>query len=138
MLDPTTPKDARIDARLRTEPIIWLATTRPDGRPHLVPVWFWWDGAHVLIFSEPDKQKVRNLRHSPHAMLALDSADQGEDIVMIAGEAALLTEPSEAVMPPGFAAKYAAHFARLGSSAPEMAARYSQPIRVTPSRFLAW
>ena len=26
--------------RLATEPILWLATTRPDGRPHLVPVWF--------------------------------------------------------------------------------------------------
>ena len=138
MLDPDSPKDARIDARLRTEPIIWLATTRPDGRPHLVPVWFWWDGASVLIFSEPEKQKVRNLRHSPHVMLALDTADQGEDVVMIAGEAELLLEPSGTVMPSGFADKYAALFARLGSSAPEMAARYSQPIRVTPSRFIAW
>ena len=138
MHDPASSKDTRTDQQLRTEPIIWLAMTRPDGRPHLVPVWFWWDGASVLIFSEPDKQKVRNLRHSPHAMLALDTADQGEDVVMIVGEAELLVEPSGAVMPPGFADKYAALFARLGSSAPEMAARYSQPIRVTPSKLIAW
>jgi PPOX class probable F420-dependent enzyme len=138
MLDPDSVKDARIDARLRSEPIIWLATTRPDGRPHLVPVWFWWDGSRVLIFSEPDNQKVRNLRRSPHAMLALDTADQGEDVVMIAGEAELLAEPATATMPAGFADKYASLFARLGSSAAEMAARYSQPIRVTPSKFIAW
>ena len=138
MLDSASPNDAKVYARLRVEPIIWLATTRPDGRPHLVPVWFWWDGASVLIFSEPDKQKVRNLRHSPHAMLALDTADEGEDVVMIIGTAELLVEPAMAVMPPAFADKYAALFARLGSSAGEMAVRYTQAIRVTPTKFIAW
>src|SRR3954451_16796694 len=85
MLDLGEPNGAHIAARLRHEPIIWLSSVRPDGRPHLVPVWFWWDGAAILFFSKPDAQKVRNLRHSPHVMLALDSADEGEDIVLLAG-----------------------------------------------------
>src|SRR5256885_2571611 len=42
MLDLRDSKDAHIDARLRHEPIIWLSSVRPDGRPHLVPVWFLW------------------------------------------------------------------------------------------------
>ena len=28
--------------------------------PHLVPVWFWWDGQTVLVFStQPNAVKVR-------------------------------------------------------------------------------
>ena len=42
---------------------------RPDGAPHLVPIWFWWDGEAVLVFSKPDAQKVRNLRIQPRVML---------------------------------------------------------------------
>ena len=44
---------------------------RADGRPHLVPVWFLWDGETLLIFSEPEKQKVRNLRANGQVSLAL-------------------------------------------------------------------
>ena len=39
MLDLSDSKGAHIDQRLRDEPIIWLSSVRPDGRPHLVPVW---------------------------------------------------------------------------------------------------
>ncbi len=27
-------------ARVHTDKNIWLATVRPDGRPHLTPIWF--------------------------------------------------------------------------------------------------
>lgn len=134
MIDLADAKGTHVDQRLRTEPIIWLSSTRPDGRPHLVPVWFWWDGEAVLIFSEPDTQKVRNLRHSPHVVLALDSADDGEDVVTFAGIADLTAEPASALMPPAFGEKYAALFRRLGSTPEEMQARYTQPIRVRPTR----
>ena len=32
--------DARVRRFLETEPVVWMATVRPDGRPHIVPVWF--------------------------------------------------------------------------------------------------
>src|SRR5262245_19811046 len=38
MLDLTQPWEAHIDERLRSDPIIWLTSTRPDGRPHLVTI----------------------------------------------------------------------------------------------------
>jgi hypothetical protein len=53
------PDDAHTDARLTTEPVIWLGTTCPDGRPHHVPVWFCWRDPVVLVFSMPTTQKVR-------------------------------------------------------------------------------
>src|SRR5215469_10155544 len=77
MVDFKRKLDVSIDQRLCTDPVIWLHSTRPDGRPHVVPVWFLWDGATILIFSLPNTQKLRNLQHCPTVMLALDSANQG-------------------------------------------------------------
>lgn len=135
MLDLTRERDAHIDRRLRTAPIIWLVTTRGDGRPHLAPVWFLWDGSSVLIFSYPNTQKVRNLRRNPAVMLALDTADDGNDVVMIEGRAAILDDPTVRATLPAFAEKYAA----LRSSTPEeWADRFSQALRVTPTRLISW
>ncbi len=136
MLDLTRSRDAHIDRRLRAEPIIWLSTVRPDGRPHLVPVWFLWDGMAILIFSQPATQKVRNLRHSPHVMLALEAADRGEDVALIEGQAALLDDPAVTPALPPFAVKYRELLAYIGSDLPSMIANYTQAIRVTPTRFL--
>jgi PPOX class probable F420-dependent enzyme len=138
MLDLSTTKDKHIDERLRSEPIIWLASTRPDGKPHAIPVWFWWDGETVLMFSKPDAQKIRNLRRSPHVVLALNATDEGEDVAIIEGVAELVERPTSELMLPAFADKYAELFKRIGSDPIKMAAEYNQPIRVTPTKFLAW
>ncbi len=134
MLDLTDSKSAHIDRRLRAEPIIWLSSVRPDGRPHLVPVWFVWDGAAVLIFSKPAAQKVRNLRHNPQVMLALDSADEGEDVVLLEGRAELLGDGAPQSTLPAYAEKYAALMARIGMAADWHAAEYNQAIRVKVER----
>jgi PPOX class probable F420-dependent enzyme len=137
MLDLTQPKNAHVDQRLRSEPIIWLSSTRPDGRPHLVPVWFLWDGATILIFSQPNTQKIRNLRQQPAVMLALD-AKEGSDVVLIEGQAILLDEPTAQVAPGAHYEKYAQDLKDMGMEPEQMAASYSQPIRITPTRFVSW
>jgi len=129
-------RDEHIDHRLRAEPIIWLSTARPDGRPHLVPVWFLWDGRTILIFSEPGAQKVRNLRHSQQAVLALDTADEGEDVVIVEGDAMLIADGTVDSTLPAYVKKYAQLMARIGTSPEIMAARYTQAIQITPARFL--
>ena len=136
MLDLSDATSVHIDQRLRTEPIIWLSSVRPDGRPHLVPVWFVWDGAAILIFSKPAAQKVRNLRHSPQVMLALDSADEGEDVVLLEGRAELLGDDAPRSTLPEYAKKYAALMARTKMAADWHAAEYNQAIRVTVERLV--
>src|SRR6476646_8969595 len=90
----------RIRRFLETEPVVWVSTVRPDGTPHLVPIWFWWDGEAMLVFSKPDAQKVRNLRANPSVMLALGDAEQDFDIGLIEGRAELLDRPTAEVLPP--------------------------------------
>lgn len=61
---------------LRSSRILQVASINPDGRPHLVPMWFDFDDEGVLIFTTYGRsQKVRNLERDPR-MTAL--AEAGE------------------------------------------------------------
>ena len=64
------------DERLTSERNIWLATTREDGRPHLIPIWFVWIDEAAYIVTGSDSVKVRNLLHDPRASFALKDGDQ--------------------------------------------------------------
>jgi PPOX class probable F420-dependent enzyme len=138
MADQTKPNNAHVEQRLREEPIIWLTTVRPDGRPHTVPVWFLWDGETFLIFRQPGNLKIRNLQRNPHVALALDETKQGGDVVTVEGEAELLSEPSRNLTVPAFGEKYASMMKAMGADPERMVEEYSQPIRIKPTKFLSW
>lgn len=44
-----------------------LATTFPNGTPHLTPVWIDHDGDDVLVNTATGRQKLRNLERNPRA-----------------------------------------------------------------------
>src|SRR6202162_2938903 len=86
LLDTTTRAGKHVQSRLQKEIVIWLATSGAEGRPHAVPVWFWWDGKSFLIYSVPG-QKVRDIGANPKVALHLHTGPAGEDVVRIDGEA---------------------------------------------------
>lgn len=138
MPDLADPQDTHVDERLRKNLIIWLGSVRPDGRPHLVPVWFLWDGKNILLFSQPDAQKIRNVRLNNNVILALDGTKDGEDVVMFEGKAELLNDPAVNPMLPAYVAKYDSELKSMDYTAEAMAAEYSQAIRITPTRFFKY
>jgi Pyridoxamine 5'-phosphate oxidase len=71
------------DERLRAGRNYWIVTTRPDGRPHAMPVWgIWLDGA-VHWSSAPSSVKAKNLARDPRVVIHLES---GDDVVILEGE----------------------------------------------------
>jgi PPOX class probable F420-dependent enzyme len=138
MLDVTKLWGQHAEQRLRSNIIAWLTTVGSDGRPYTVPVWFLWDGNTILIFSQPRKQKIRNLRNNARVTLALDDTRQGEDVVIVEGTAELLDNPDISVMLPEYVEKYGALIQGLGWTPALMAADYSVGIRVTPMKFRSW
>lgn len=137
-MDTTTLAGARMRRFLEQEPVVWLSTVRPNGAPHIVPIWFWWDGDAVLVFSKPDAQKVRNLRDRPQAMLALGDAEDDFDVGLIEGHAELLDRPTSEILPPAHLAKYASQLDAIGLTADEYATTYSQVLRIILDRPLGW
>lgn len=129
---------ARIVRFLEQEPVVWLSTVRPDGQPHLVPTWFWWDGEALLVFSKPDARKVRNLRANASVMLALGDAEEDFDIGLVEASAELLDRPTAAALPAAHLDKYADQLRAIGLTPAEYATAYSQVIRIVPRGFLGW
>lgn len=69
--------------RLSSARNYWLATTRPDGRPHAMPVWGLWLADSVVFSTDPASRKGRNLAAYPAAVVHLES---GDDVVVVEGE----------------------------------------------------
>lgn len=136
MLDLSQPRHQHIAERLRANVIAWLGSVRPDGRPHLVAVWFLWNDEHILIFSKPNNQKVRNLRQNPNVTLALDDTNEGDDPIVIEGSAELVDDPDISTNLAAYLAKYGEAMQEIGLPGAEMAKVYSQAIRITPSRVI--
>ena len=67
----------------------WLATARPDGTPHLAPVWgVWLDGAFYFSTS-PSSRKARNLAANPRCTI---TADDPRDAVIVEGTVGALDD----------------------------------------------
>ena len=75
--------------RLATARNYWVSTTRPDGRPHAMPVWaVWLDGA-VMFSSGERSAKARNLAAKPAAVVHLES---GDEAVILEGDVETLED----------------------------------------------
>jgi PPOX class probable F420-dependent enzyme len=135
MLDLSQERDSHIEQRLRNSPIIWLGSVCPDGRPHLVAVWFLWTGANLLLFSKPNRQKIRNLRQNSRVVLALDDTNHGIDSITLEGVAELVDDPEVNCTLPAYVAKYGADIKGIGYTPETMAGVYSQAVRITPTKF---
>ncbi len=61
---------------MQTEQNLWLATVRPNGTPHLVPIWFIWMSGRIYLCTGADSVKVRNLRRQPYVSIALEDGSQ--------------------------------------------------------------
>ncbi len=62
--------------RLEKSHNYWIATTRPDGRPHLMVVWgIWWRGA-FWFSTGPRTRKARNIAADPHVVIGTEKADE--------------------------------------------------------------
>ena len=118
--------------------IAWISTVRPDGTPHLVPVWFHWDGERVVAFSKPHARKVENLRQQPRVMIAVGTPGLDFEVELIEADAELPDALAAEIMPSGFGAKYAELLRRAGLTAQRFAEVYSQPIVLRPTRFLGY
>lgn len=134
VIDASTEKGRRVDARLREDLVAWLVTVSPDGTPVPTPVWFLWDGTSLLVYSQRDKPKLRHVAANPRVALALRTDEHGDDVVVLTGDAVVDPSAPPCDQVPGYVEKYAALIARLGTDVPSFAGEYSVPITIRPTK----
>jgi len=138
VLDETTEFGAHAAKRLREEVIGWLTTVTPEGAPRPIPVWFLWDGDRsILLYSRPEKRKLRNIAANPNVSLNLDSDRVNADIVICWGTIRVSDDPPANAVPE-YVEKYAGPIARLGWTPDSFAADFSVPLRIAVTRIHGW
>lgn len=128
----------RVEKLLEHEPVIWLSTVRPDGRPHVIPTWFLWDGEAVLFASKPDASKIANLRTNAACMIGVGDPAADFDVALIEARAELTSIRTGTLLASGLRAKYADKMAEIGLSPATFADTYRQVVRLVPTRWLPW
>ena len=64
-----------------------LATVRPDGRPHVAPVWFTLDGNDLIFMTMVNTVKGKNIQENPQVAIAVDEEDFPFAFVLVEGRA---------------------------------------------------
>ena len=72
------------EERLAKSRNYWVCTTRPDGRPHSIPVWGFWIDGQLIFGTARTSRKARNLAENPAVSVHLES---GDDVVILEGKA---------------------------------------------------
>jgi PPOX class probable F420-dependent enzyme len=72
--------DAELHRFLQEERIVTIATIGPNGRPHLMPLWFVADGAVISGWTFAKSQKVKNLERKPQATLQVEAGDAYQEL----------------------------------------------------------
>ena len=118
---------AAMIARLDKERNIWLASVRPNMKPHLVPVWFIWekDAFFICIYS----QSVKFLNISQNTLVSM-ALEDGSSPVICEGLSQRLERPWPEKIVRQFKHKYDWDI--------QTDKDYDELVRISPQKWLSW
>lgn len=133
-------------AELLARPVLArLATARAgSGQPHVVPVWFVWDGECAWVSAFDSTRKMKDLRSNPLCALLIEPpvVEPGKlEAVLLEGRAELIKQPPELVEEMSRRI-YARYMGAEGAQAPEPLSWSRDPentlVRLAPSKTYLW
>jgi len=138
VFDTGSEIDAHALERLEQDMVGWLTTVTPGGQPQTFPIWFLWEGGEALIYSDRRARRNVNIAANPRVSLHLNDNGKGGDVVIVEGEARIDDAAPQLPDNVAYRAKYAQWIVDFIGSADEMATIYNVPIRVRPTRGVAF
>jgi len=139
---PSTLSQKAIDQLLGHQVLARIATCNDSGEPHVVPVWFDWDGKSMWIESSPSARKARNLYKNRQCMVSVDGTQGGLRFwaILLKGEAELITQPIEYVREVVIRI-YTKYVGEEGILAPQPQGMISANhvlLKLTPTKIITW
>lgn len=125
------------------ERVLTCATIGPNGRPHLMPLWYVRDGLTLIAWTYGASQKVKNLERDPRATVQIEAGrDRYGELrgAMLECEVAIERDPAR-IVEAGLRlmARYAGSDA--GPEARERVLKQAKKrvvLRFTPTRIASW
>tara|TARA_B100000315_G_scaffold201690_1_gene194203 strand:- start:21 stop:437 length:417 start_codon:yes stop_codon:yes gene_type:complete len=75
-----------ISAYLAEPHVAHMVTVRPDGRPHVAPVWFIEEDGWAFVMAHASAVKLRNVRRNPQVTLSVATDQRPFKYVLLEGE----------------------------------------------------
>lgn len=72
-----------------------VATVRADGRPHVAPIWFVFDGDDIVFMTGADTVKGKSLRRDPRVAMSVDVEEPPYGFVLVEGSVTISTNLDE-------------------------------------------
>lgn len=114
--------------RIHTARSWWVCTTRPDGRPHAVPVWGLAIDERVVFSTGNTAVKATNIAANEHVVVHLES---GDEVVIVEGTAVTVSVDA---LPDGYVDAYEAKY----GFRPDFADMGAVLFEVVPAKIMAW
>ncbi len=77
--------DPDVERLAKSDNVAVTVTLMPDGQPQALPTWIDTDGEHLLVNTEPQRQKVKNLRRDPRVTVLIVDKSNAFDFVEVRG-----------------------------------------------------
>lgn len=91
---------------LHTTALLHVATIGPKGEPQNNPVWFDWDGQHILFSQTKTRQKYRNVQRDPRVALSIVDPQNPYRYLEIRGKVVRIDEDPDKAFINKLAKKY--------------------------------
>lgn len=138
MTEPTRQRRGRaiamtaveVDEFLAAERTCRVATAGPDGRPHVAPLWFVWDGASLWLSSLVRSQRWTDLMRDPRIAVIIDAGVEYDELRGV--------ELSGVVAPVGDVPRTAAPDPALAEPERLFAEKYARGVAASPDGRHAW
>ena len=120
-----------VERRLESAPVYWIASTRPDGRPHVIPRDGTWLDGGLYYGGSPQTVHFRNITENPNIVVHVGD---GMEAIIVEGRVEI-SKPTEAMAKRISEASFAKYpqYGRIDPS------RYMGGVTVLrPRRVLAW
>jgi PPOX class probable F420-dependent enzyme len=136
-----TMSDAEVRAFLVERMVMQCATLGPNGRPHLVPLWFVPEGTELVSWTYAKSQKAKNLERDPRATVGVEAGVLYHELRGVTFECDVEVE-REPERVEGYGLTLFERYA--GELSPEIRAMVAQQaqkrigMRFVPSRTVSW
>ncbi len=134
MIDFSTEFGRRVARKLKSELVIWLTTVGPGNTPQPRPVWFWWDGSSILVYSKPRSHKLAHIRRYANVSLHFNTDAEANEVAVLLGQASVSRTAPPADGHKAYLRKYQKGIKNLGMTPKEFGEGYSVPILIALAR----